>query len=108
MCVRVCVCVCVFVCVCVVSALPPPPLRPTAAASVDPAPLPPGALSPLPSPRAPQSHSSRIRDEVVAYKKEIATVCEEYFSSGDIQVRVSNVCVCVRVCVCVVSVLARV
>ncbi|GBF95677.1 hypothetical protein Rsub_08659 [Raphidocelis subcapitata] len=31
------------------------------------------------------AHSSRIREEVVAYKKEIATACEEYFSSGDVQ-----------------------
>jgi len=30
-----------------------------------------------------QSH--RIREEVVAYKREIATVCGEYYSSGDIQ-----------------------
>jgi hypothetical protein len=37
--------------------------------------------------QCPQSaQSSRIREEVVAYKREIATICEEYFSSGDIQV----------------------
>ena len=32
------------------------------------------------------SQPSRIRDEVVAYKRAVADVVEEYFSSGDVQV----------------------
>ncbi|KAI8472184.1 MAG: armadillo-type protein [Monoraphidium minutum] len=31
------------------------------------------------------AQSNRIREEVVAYKREIATVCDEYYSSGDVQ-----------------------
>jgi hypothetical protein len=49
------------------------------------------------------AHSSRIREEVVAYKREIATICDEYYSSGDVQVREEEHTekrACVPACMC--------